>query len=277
MYELSLNQYNLIVTVFSLAIGALGIAGVFFFAQRSDVLPRYRLSLTLLGLVGLVAAYNYYRLLESWQASFVIVNGVVRSTGVPYNDIVRYADWLLTVPLLLTAFVFVLDLPVRQARLRSGVLVMLSVEMLALRYPAQMASTIETRWLWWGAAMVPFFIIFYQLYVGLAKTLNAEPTEARTLTKTARLVTVATWSVYPAVSVLPLLGFTGSTMSVATEAGYAAADIMSKAVVGVLICMAATSKSALRPEVSGLSSAALRGMGVVPGTAAAAARSVPVA
>lgn len=277
MYELSLNQYNLIVTVFSLAIGALGIAGVFFFAQRSDVLPRYRLSLTLLGLVGLVAAYNYYRLLESWQASFVIVNGVVRSTGVPYNDIVRYADWLLTVPLLLTAFVFVLDLPARQARLRSGVLVMLSVEMLALRYPAQMASTIETRWLWWGAAMVPFFIIFYQLYVGLAKTLNAEPTEARTLTKTARLMTVATWSVYPAVSVLPLLGFTGSTMSVATEAGYAAADIMSKAVVGVLICMAATSKSALRPEVSGLSSAALRGMGVVPGTAAAAARSVPVA
>ena len=277
MYELSLNQYNLIVTVFSLAIGALAIAGVFFFAQRSEVLPRYRLSLTLLGLVGLVAAYNYYRLLESWQASFVIVNGVVRSTGVPYNDIVRYADWLLTVPLLLTAFVFVLDLPVRQARLRSGVLVMLSVEMLALRYPAQMASTIETRWLWWGAAMVPFFIIFYQLYVGLAKTLNAEPTEARTLTKTARLVTVATWSVYPAVSVLPLLGFTGSTMSVATEAGYAAADIMSKAVVGVLICMAATSKSALRPEVSGLSSAALRGMGVVPGTAAAAARSVPVA
>ena len=276
MYELSLNQYNLIVTVFSLAIGALGIAGGFFFAQRSDVLPRYRLSLTLLGLVGLVGAYNYYRLLESWQASFVVVNGVVRSTGVPYNDIVRYADWLLTVPLLLTAFVFVLDLPARQARLRSGVLVMLSVEMLALRYPAQMASTIETRWLWWGAAMVPFFIIFYQLYVGLAKTLNAEPTEARTLTKTARLVTVATWSVYPAVSVLPLLGFTGSTMSVATEAGYAAADIMSKAVVGVLICMAATSKSALRVEVSGLSSAALRGMGVAPGTAAAA-RSVPVA
>ena len=276
MYELSLNQYNLIVTVFSLAIGALGIAGVFFFAQRSDVLPRYRLSLTLLGLVGLVGACNYYRLLESWQASFVIANGVVKSTGVPYNDIVRYADLLLTVPLLLTAFVFVLDLPARQARLRSGVLVMLSVEMLALRYPAQMTSSIETRWLWWGAAMVPFFIIFYQLYVGLAKTLNAEPTEARTLTKAARLVTIATWSVYPAMSVLPLLGFTGSTISVATEVGYAAADVMSKALVGVLICMAATSKSALRVEVSGLSSAALRGMGVVPG-AATAARSVPVA
>ena len=276
MYELSLNQYNLIATVFSLAIGAMSIAGVFFFAQRSDVLPRYRLSLTLLGLVGLVAAYNYYRLLESWQASFVIVNGGVRSTGVPYNDIIRYADWLLTVPLLLTAFVFVLDLPARQARLRSGVLVMLSVEMLALGYPAQIASNIETRWLWWGAAMVPFFIIFYQLYVGLAKTLNAEPTEARTLTKAVRLVTLATWSVYPAVSVLPLLGFTGSTVFVATEPGYAAADIMSKALVGVLICMAATSKSALRVEVSGLSSAALRGMGVAPGTAAAA-RSVPVA
>lgn len=276
MYELSLNQYNLIATTFSLAIGTMGIAGVFFFAQRSEILPRYRLSLTLLGLVGLISAYNYFRLYENWQASFVIVNGVVRSTGVPYTDISRYADWLLTVPLLLTAFVFVLDLPARQARLRSGVLVMLSVEMLALGYPAQISSNIETRWLWWGAAMVPFFIIFYQLYVGLAKTLNAEPMEARALTKGARLVTVATWSVYPALFVLPLLGFTGSTMFIATEAGYAVADIMSKALVGVLICMAATSKSALRVEVSGLSSAALRGMGVAPGIASAA-RSVPVA
>ncbi len=276
MYELSLNQYNLIVTILSLAVGAMGVAAVFFFAQRSEVLPRYRLSLTLLSLVGLISAYNYYRLYETWQASFVIVNGVVRSTGVPYTDIFRYADWLLTVPLLLTAFVFVLDLSARQARLRSGVLVMLSVEMLALGYPGQIASNIETRWLWWGAAMMPFFIIFYQLYVGLAKTLNAEPMEARTLAKAARLVTVSTWSVYPVLFVLPLLGFTGSTMFIATEAGYAAADIMSKALVGVLICMAATSKSALRVEASGLSSAALRGMGVTPGTAAAA-RSVPVA
>ena len=276
MYELSLNQYNLTVTLFSFAIGAMGIAGIFFFAQRSEVLPRYRLSLLLLSLVSLVAAYNYYRLYESWQSSFVIVNGIVRSTGVPYNDILRYADWLLTVPLMLTAFVFVLDLPVRQARLRSGVLVMLSVEMLALGYPGQIASSTETRWLWWGAAMVPFFIIFYQLYVGLAKTLSAEPHEARKLAKGARLLTLVTWSIYPALSVLPLLGFKGSTMFVATEAGYAAADILSKAVFGVMVCMIATSKSAPRVDVSGLSSAALREMGIAPGTAAAS-RSVSVA
>lgn len=276
MYELSLNQYNLIAMIFPLAIGAMGIAGIFFFAQRSEVLPRYRLSLTLLSLVCLVATYNYYRLYESWQGSFVIANGVVRSTGVPFNDILRYADWFLTIPLLLTAFVFVLDLPVRQARLRSGVLVMLSIEMLALGYPAQMAASVETRWLWWGAATVPFFIIFYQLYVGLAKTLNAEPSEVRKLAKGARLLTLATWSFYPAVSVLPLLGLKSSTIFVATEAGYAAADIMSKALFGVLVYMAATSKSAPRVELSSLSSAALRGMGAAPGTVAAA-RSVPVA
>lgn len=276
MYELSLNQYDLIVTILSFAIGAMGIAGVFFFTQRSEVLPRYRLSLTLLSLVSLVATYNYYRLYENWQGSFVVVSGVVKSTGVPFNDISRYADWLLTLPLLLTAFVFVLELPARQARLRSGVLVMLSVEMLALGYPGQMAATAETRWLWWGASMVPFLIIFYQLYVGLAKTLDAEPMEARKLTKGARLLTLVTWSFYPAVSVLPLLGFRNSTMFVATEAGYAVVDIMSKALFGVLVCMAATSKSAPRVDVSSLSAAALRGMGVAPGTAAAA-RSVPVA
>ena len=276
MYELSLNQYNLTVTLFSLAIGAMGIAGIFFFAQRSEVLPRYRLSLMLLSLVGLVAAFNYYRLYEAWQSSFVIVDGIVRFTGVPYNDSIRYADWLLTVPLMLTAFVFVLDLPVRQARLRSGVLVMLSVEMLALGYPGQIASSTETRWLWWGAAMVPFFIIFYQLYVGLAKTLNAEPHEARKLAKGARLLTLVTWSIYPALSVLPLLGFKSSTMFVATEAGYAGADILSKAVFGVMVCMIATSKSAPRVDMSGLSSAALRELGVAPGTATAS-RSVSVA
>ena len=60
--DLTSQQYELIVMVFSFAMGAMGISSVFFFSQRGEVLPRYRVSITLLSLVSAIAAYNYYRL-----------------------------------------------------------------------------------------------------------------------------------------------------------------------------------------------------------------------
>jgi len=175
---LSSDQFDLIGTVFSLAIGVMGIAGLFFFLQRSEVLPRYRTSMTLLCLVSVIATYNYVRLYSSWHESFVVLNGVITSTGVPYNDTFRYADWLTTVPLLLVAFVSVLDLPARLIRLRSTVLALLGAEMIALGYFGQVATNIETRWVWFGVGMIPFIIIMVQLYSNLGKAIEAEPAGA---------------------------------------------------------------------------------------------------
>jgi bacteriorhodopsin len=246
---LSSDQFDLIGTVFSLAIGVMGIAGLFFFLQRSEVLPRYRTSMTLLCLVSVIATYNYVRLYSSWHESFVVLNGVITSTGVPYNDTFRYADWLTTVPLLLVAFVSVLDLPARLIRLRSTVLALLGAEMIALGYFGQVATNIETRWVWFGVGMIPFIIIMVQLYSNLGKAIEAEPAGARAAIKLARLGLLLSWPIYAIVYVLPLIGLKGSTVFVGIQVGYAVADITAKAFYGLFIWRAATAKSAPDIEI----------------------------
>lgn len=248
--ELGYVQYQTVVNVFSFTMTATSIASIFFFLKRQEVLPRYRTAVTLLGLVSFVATCNYLRLLLSWRETFQVVNGAVVQTGVPYDDLYRYADWLLTVPLLLVALVLVLDLPLRQARLRSTILGLLAVEMIVLGYPGQIATTMEKRWLWWIISMVPFLIIIQQLYGGLSAAVRAEPTEARRLISIARLVTVVTWSAYPILYLLPIVFPAGPSAVVATQVGYAAADTVAKAVYGLLICRIAQSKSAAVAEAA---------------------------
>lgn len=80
--------------------------------------------------------------------------------------------------------------------------------------------------------------------MGLYNSIASQPPAARSLIQTARLVTVVTWSFYPAVYVLPmLLGGPTATSLVAVQVGYTVADILAKAGFGVLIFRIAMKKS----------------------------------
>ena len=241
--QLTVNEFNLVENVFSFAIGVFGVSALFFLLQRNEVAPRYRVMVTLLCLVSIVACYNYVRLFEGWNNAFSIVNGEVRNTGHSYDDTFRYADWLLTVPLLLVSLVLSLDMPARQARLRALMLASLAMEMIALGYPGQISSSFETRWLWWGVSMVPFMLIVYQLLVSLAGTIRNQPPEARGLVSAARFVTIVVWCFYPAVFVMPMLGVTGTGAFVSAQVGYAVADMVAKSCYGMLLYMVVARKS----------------------------------
>ena len=247
--DLTTQQYEWIVTTFSFAIGVMGIASLFFFSQRKEVLPRYRVSIIILSLISAVATFNYVMIYLSWREAAVVTNDSVMRTGVPYNDIYRYADWLTTVPLLLVAFVCVLDLPLRQVRMRSILLGLLGAEMVVLGYFGQVATSAEARWLWFGIGMIPFMIIQFQLYGTLGKVIDKQPSGARLAIKMARLGFTLFWPIYAIVYVLPLLGLTGPTVFVGIQIGYAVADIASKAFYGTLIWMAAMDKSGVRTEL----------------------------
>lgn len=241
--QLTVAQFSLVVNAFSFTIGTLGIATAFFFLQRGEVAPRYRITVTILGLVTMIATYSYVRLLERWNNAFVVVNDVVQNTGQLYDDTYRYSDWLITVPLLLIAFVLILELPAKQAMVRSAVFSVLAIDMIATGYPGQMATTVEARWFWFAVSMVPYTLIIFQLYIGLAAYIRLQPANARGLVKFARTLTVLVWAFYPAVYVLPLLNVGGTEAFVATQIGYAFADIIAKAAYGVVLYMVAIRKS----------------------------------
>lgn len=262
MVGLSVNQYYLIANVFAFAIAALGVTGGFLLLQRSEVLQRYRAGVTIAGLVALVSAYNQVRLYQGWNNAFTVVNGTLKSTGVPLADTYGYSNWLLTVPLLLVGLVLVLDLSKRQARLRSLVLILLSAEVVVLGFPGQSSSGVADRWLWWAVAMVPFTLIVFQLYGSMGPAVKAQPDDARKLTGLTRFVILLALSVYPALYLLPLAGVVGPMALVATQIGFVAADLVANGLCGILVYMIASSKTFSEKETAGVHASAMRGLKV---------------
>jgi bacteriorhodopsin len=240
---ISPGQYGLVSNAFSLTIAVMGAATVFFFLSRSQVAPPYRTALTVTGLVTLIALYHYVRIFASWEGAYTLVDGTMKQTGVKFNDAYRYVDWLLTVPLLLIELILVMRLSAAETRAKATKLGLLAALMVVLGYPGEVSSDPGTRWLWWSLAMIPFIVIVYDLFVSLKAAIALQPVQARGLVSAARTLTVVSWLFYPLVFVFPMIGFTGGAATTAVQVGYTVADIVAKAVFGVLIYLIAVRKS----------------------------------
>jgi bacteriorhodopsin len=243
MDSISPGQFSLVYNAFSFTIAVMGAASVFFFLSRSQVTPPYRTALTVTGLVTLIALYHYLRIFSSWEGAYTLVGGVMKQTDAKFNDAYRYVDWLLTVPLLLVELILVMRLSAAETRAKATKLGLLAALMVLLGYPGEISSDPSTRWLWWSLAMIPFALIVYDLFVSLRSSIASQPREARGLVSAARWLTVVSWLFYPVVFVFPMIGFTGGAATTAVQVGYTVADVVAKAVFGVLIFMIAARKS----------------------------------
>lgn len=243
MQAITVGQFELVYNAFSFTIAVMGAATIFFFLGRSQVAAAYRTALTITGIVTLIAFYHYFRIAMSWEAAYIVAGNEIKPTGVKFNDAYRYVDWLLTVPLLLIELILVMRLSPSETVKKSTKLGFLAAIMVVLGYPGEISADFGTRWLWWTLAMVPFLIIVFDLFVGLKKSIESQPIAARGLISTARWLTVISWCFYPIVFVFPMIGFTGGAASTAVQVGYTVADVVAKAVVGVLIYMIAVRKS----------------------------------
>lgn len=247
MDVISPGQFSLVYNAFSFTIAVMGAATVFFFLSRTQVAPPYRTALTVTGLVTLIALYHYVRIFASWEGAYTLVDGTMQQTGAKFNDAYRYVDWLLTVPLLLVELILVMRLSAAETRAKATKLGLLAALMVVFGYPGEISSDPSTRWLWWSLAMVPFVIIVYDLFVGLKASIASQPKEVRPLVSAARTLTVVSWLFYPLVFVFPMIGFTGGGATTAVQVGYTVADVVAKAVFGVLIYMIAARKTEVEP------------------------------
>jgi bacteriorhodopsin len=253
--EITAGQYELVYNFFSFTIATMAAATIFFWLGRSQVAPSYRTALTITGLVTFIALYHYVRILDSWDAAYSVVDGVLTQTGVAFNDAYRYVDWLLTVPLLLVELILVMKLTRSETTSKSLRLGALAALMIVLGYPGEISSDAGTRWIWWAAAMLPFIWIVYELFIGLRDSITAQPADVRGLVNGARWLVLISWSFYPVVFVFPMIGLSGGTAAVAVQIGYTIADIVAKAVFGVVIYTIAVRKSEVDAHGTGAASA----------------------
>ena len=206
-------------------------AFVYFLTQINSVAKAYRSGVAVSAIVVGIAGYHYYRI---WQGF---------SEG-EMNEGYRYADWLITVPLLVIELLIVLGVAneVRKGLMRK--LVPATVLMIALGYPGEVSSDNGTKWLWWVLAMIPFVYILWVLYGQLQEASSRESGAVAGAIKNATVVLLVTWCVYPIAYLFPVFDANSEGLEVLRQVGYTFADITAKALYGLMILGIAKARSA---------------------------------
>merc|ERR1712122_360513 len=104
------------------------------------------------------------------------------------------------------------------------------------------------RWMWWRFAMIPFAYVVIELAVGLKWAAGSQQPSVASLTGYARWLTIISWLTYPFVYIIKMLGISGVAATAGEQIGYSIADVVAKAVFGVLIWAIAAEKSKLEEE-----------------------------
>lgn len=249
MYTMTDFQYQAVYNTLSFSLASMMATTVYLCFRSFAVNEKYQSAVLISGLVTFIAAYHYVRIFNSWVDAFKVENSrggdySVTVSGAPFNDAYRYVDWLLTVPLLLIELILVMKLPKAETVALSWKLGLASAVMVALGYPGEIQDDLSVRWFWWALAMVPFAYVVITLVAGLNEATSKQPESVKGLVAAARYLTVVSWLTYPFVYIIKNIGLAGTVATTYEQVGYSVADVVAKAVFGVLIWAIASGKSA---------------------------------
>ena len=205
-------------------------ATAFFFLERDRVAGKWKTSLTVAGLVTGVAAWHYFYMRGVWVA-----------TG-DSPTVLRYIDWLITVPLQIVEFYVILAAVTTVAVGLFWRLLVASLVMLVFGYLGETGAM--------GGAALPFVIgmaawlyIVYEIFAGEASKVNAESKNAagQAAFNALRWIVTVGWAIYP-------LGYAVGYFGGGIDSGnlnliYNVADFVNKIAFGMAIYMAAISDS----------------------------------
>jgi bacteriorhodopsin len=208
---------------------ALVAATAFFFVERDRVAGKWKTSLTVSGLVTLIAAVHYFYMRDVWVA-----------TGTS-PTVFRYIDWLLTVPLLMIEFYLILS---AVAKVPAGVfwrLLLGTVAMLGFGYAGE-AGLMDAK-MAFIPSMAAWFYIIWEIFKGEASQINASLANpnVQKAYKTMTLLVTLGWSIYPLGYFMGYFG--GGADAVTLNVVYNVADFWNKIAFGVVIWAAAVADS----------------------------------
>jgi bacteriorhodopsin len=199
-------------------------ATVFFFLERDRVSAKWKTSLTVTGLVTLVAAVHYFYMRDVWVATNTT------------PTVFRYVDWLITVPLQMIEFYLILAAVTAVSagvfwRLLIGTLVMLIGGYLG-------EAGYMPVWPAFIIGMAGWAFILYEIFLGEASKVSASnaPAPVQTAFNALRLIVSVGWSIYPIGYFAGyLMGGNPADTADALNIIYNFADLVNKIAFGVII------------------------------------------
>lgn len=225
------DNYTLVYNLLSFGTAVMLGAFVYFLTQMNSVAKAYRSGVAVSAIVVGIAGYHYYRM---WSA---FAEGTM-------NEGYRYADWLITVPLLIVELLVVLGVAGDARRKLMTRLIPATALMIALGYPGETSTDNGTKWLWWILAMIPFVYILWVLVGELRAAKSRESGAVSSAINRATMVLLITWCVYPIAYLFPVFDAESQGLEVLRQAGYTVADITAKALYGLMILGIAKARSA---------------------------------
>jgi bacteriorhodopsin len=205
-------------------------AFVYFLTQMNSVAKQYRNGVAVSAVVVGIAGYHYFRMWSGWAEGTV-------------NEGYRYADWLITVPLLVIELLIVLGVTADRRKKLMTSLVPATVLMIGLGYPGETSANETTKWTFWVLSMIPFLYILFTLS-GELKAAKARETGAvsKSISNATKILLV-TWLVYPISYLIPVVFTVSDGAEAGRQVAYTIADITAKALYGLMILNIAKARS----------------------------------
>ena len=198
---------------------------IFFLVERNDVSAKWKTSLTVASLVTGIAFWHYL-----YMSSYFFDTG-----SSPL--VLRYVDWLITVPLQIVEFYLILTAVTKVRTSLFWQLLIASLVMLVFGFFGE--ANLMGRMLAFSIGMLGWFAVLYLIFFGEAAKVNdlSGNSSGQFAFKALRLVVLVGWAIYP-------LGYylngPGNEPQL-TNIVYNFADLVNKAAFGLVIWFAAKS------------------------------------
>lgn len=207
-------------------ISAAMVAATYFFTvERDRAVGKWKTSLTVAAMVTGIAAMHYFYMRGVW----------VETSKSPV--VLRYVDWLLTVPLQIVEFYLILAAITAVRAALFWKLLIASLVMLIFGFVGEVGTM--AYWPAFIIGMAGWLYILYEIFVGEASKINAESGTAaskRAFNALKWIVSVG-WAIYPIGYVIGA----GEGGDAALNLIYNLADFVNKIAFGAVIWAAATS------------------------------------
>ena len=230
----TLNTTDMVGVSFWLASAMMLASTVFFIMERNNVADKWKTSMTVAALVTGVAWYHYTYMRDHWANAYAVEAAGGAEATSPL--VLRYIDWLITVPLQVAEFYLILAAVGAATAMLFWRLFGASLVMLIAGFLGESGQAPEMPMLIVGC--VAWAYIIYEVWAGDAKK-SADTTSEGTqfAFKAMALILTVGWAIYP-------IGYFLGTGDDANTDGlnilYNIADVVNKTAFGLMVWYAAT-------------------------------------
>ena len=223
-----MDETDMVAVSFWLATAMMLASTVFFMLERQNVAPKWRTSMTVAALVTGVAWYHYTYMRKHWEA--------FETSPL----VMRYIDWLITVPLQVAEFYLILAAIGAATAALFWRLFGASIVMLVAGFLAESDEFADgATWPLFAVGVAAWLYIIYEVWAGEAKESVSGASEGTQFAfKAMAVILTAGWIIYPIGFIMGERG--GASDIEFLNILYNIADVINKTAFGMMVWYAAT-------------------------------------